>query len=174
MAYDPHTTQQKGLESGAAAGAGAGIGGGLALLLVGSLREQGWAPWPVALDDLAVMVGAAVAAALVAALSRAYQNWVKNRGRTHLPDVFGLVVASCLVAGGLAGCITTTLPDGTVVRRLDNAAIERAYQLAVEARRNNERTGRDRDVAVQVNGVWLDEQSLRDELARRGIRVVKE
>lgn len=170
MAYDPKVTASKATESGLAAGAGAGVGGGLALLVVGSLREQGWALWPAALDELAVMVLAALAAALVAALSRAYANWVKNRVRSHVPDIFGLVVVMGLALGGLSGCMTTTLPDGSVVRSLDTVAIERAWQI-VEETRAREGDGGNREVQVEVNGVWMDEEMIREELERRGIRV---
>lgn len=93
---------------------------------------------PSALDKALPAIGIAV----VGAAWRAYRNMAKNTdkpgnplGGGNVPSGYVLLVAG--LAGLLAGCITTTAPDGTQTTQLDPVALETAWATweRLEARR---------------------------------------
>jgi len=94
---------------------------------------------PSALDKALPAIGIAVAGAAW----RAYRNMAKNTdkpgnplgGGGNVPSGYILAVAG--LAGLLAGCVTTTAPDGTVTQQLDPVALETAWATweRYEARR---------------------------------------
>lgn len=93
---------------------------------------------PSALDKALPAIGIAV----VGAAWRAYRNMAKNTdkpgnplGGGNVPSGYVLAVAG--LAGLLAGCITTTAPDGTTTTQIDPVALETAWDTweRLEARR---------------------------------------
>jgi hypothetical protein len=117
------------------------------------------------MDLVAVGVVATVFGSAVAMLKRAKRNIKKNR-------FLGLVVVAGLCLGGLSGCITTTLPDGTVVQSLDTAALKEAYGVYLLEEERRAREGRPgTGVEVKVDGVVVDIDAVKEELRDRGVRI---
>jgi hypothetical protein len=93
---------------------------------------------PSALDKALPAIGIAVAGAAW----RAYRNMRKNSDKAgnplagpNVPSGYALAVAG--LAATLAGCVTTTAPDGTTTTGLDPVALETAWATweRYEARR---------------------------------------
>ncbi len=83
---------------------------------------------PSALDKALPAIGIAV----VGAAWRAYRNMAKNTdkpgnplGGGNVPSGYVLAIAG--LAGLLAGCVTTTAPDGTTTTGMDPVALETAW-----------------------------------------------
>lgn len=131
--YDPALTAGKAAQEGGVVIGGATIGALVGSLVVNSLRQAGKAPWGPDLDGYAVTIAASAVAAVAAAGKKALRNIRKHR---WLPLV---VIAGLAVA--LAGCATTTAPDGTRTTTLDGQAVVGAVDTAfatwdrLEARR---------------------------------------
>lgn len=158
----------KAASDGGAVAAGGALGTAIGGLLVASLRARALSPWPEGLDVVAVGVVATVLGAGVAALKRAKRNIKKHR-------FLGLVVVLGLCLGGLSGCETLTLEDGTVVQRLDTSALKEAYVIYLqeeERRAREHRPGPGLEVAV--DGVVIDIEAVKEELRARGIQVKAE
>lgn len=159
----------KAASDGGAVAAGGALGTAIGGLLVASLRARALSPWPEGLDVVAVGVVATVLGAGVAALKRAKRNIKKHR-------FLGLVlVLGGLCLGGLSGCETLTLEDGTVVQRLDTSALKEAYVIYLqeeERRAREHRPGTGLEVAV--DGVVIDIEAVKEELRARGIQVKAE
>lgn len=158
----------KAASDGGAVAAGGALGTAIGGLLVASLRARALSPWPEGLDVVAVGVVATVLGAGVAALKRAKRNIKKHR-------FLGLVVVLGLCLGGLSGCETLTLEDGTVVQRLDTSALKEAYVIYLqeeERRAREHRPGTGLEVAV--DGVVIDIEAVKEELRARGIQVKAE
>ena len=131
---------------------------------------------PAALDAALPGIGIAIAGAAW----RAYRNMRKNPEKpgnplvgTHIPSGYlWPVLAAFAVAGTMAGCVTTTLPDGTVIQRIDDAALREAYAVYERERARREARGENTDeLAVYVDGRLWDADAIRDELARYGIEL---
>ena len=167
--YNPTISLDKGITNAKSAG----IGGALTtLLLVGVTLAQGGK-----LDEVAAtgVVSAVVAlgAAAVAGLGEWWRNRKKHskvRRTGRLPVV--LLIASLALGGALSGCETLTLRDGTVVQRLDTAALQWAYNALKDERDKPENAGRDwLDFSITLNGQVWDAAALERELAARGVSV---
>lgn len=158
----------KAASDGGAVAAGGALGTAIGGLLVASLRARALSPWPEGLDVVAVGVVATVLGSAVAMVKRAKRNIKKHR-------FLGLVVLLGLCLGGLSGCETLTLEDGTVVQRLDTSALKEAYVIYLqeeERRAREHRPGPGLEVAV--DGVVIDIEAVKEELRARGIQVKAE
>ena len=163
--FDVKITAEKAKSDGGAVAAGGTLGTAVGGLLVASLRARGLLGWPESMDLVAVGVVATVFGSAVAMLKRARRNIKKNK---FLPVL--LVAGLCL--GGLSGCETLTLPDGTVVQRLDTTALKEAYVLATQEEDRRRREGKPGTVVeVTVDGVEVDVEAVKEELRDRGIQV---
>jgi hypothetical protein len=163
--FDVKVTAEKAASDGGAVAAGGTLGTAVGGLLVATLRGRGLSPWPEGMDVVAVGVVATVFGSAVAMLKRAKRNIKKNR-------FLGLVVVAGLCLGGLSGCITTTLPDGTVVQSLDTAALKEAYGVYLLEEERRAREGRPgTGVDVKVEGVVVDIDAVKEELRDRGVRI---
>lgn len=151
----------KAASDGGAVAAGGALGTAIGGLLVASLRARALSPWPEGLDVVAVGVVATVLGSAVAMVKRAKRNIRKNK-------FLRLVLVGGLLLGGLSGCITTTLPDGTVVQSLDTAALREVY---LELTREEEKAAPGAEVVVEIEGVEVDLDAVKEELRARGIQV---
>ena len=159
--FDEAVTASKAASDGGEVAAGGTLGTALGGLVVASLRGRGLSPWPEGMDIVAVGVVATVFGSAVAMLKRATRNITKTKYRP-------LLVVGGLLLGGLSGCITTTLPDGTVVQSLDTAALREVY---LELTREEEKAAPGAEVVVEIEGVEVDLDAVKEELANRGIQV---
>lgn len=158
--FDGAVVASKAVSDGGAVVAGGTLGTALGGLLVASLRGRGLSPWPEGMDIVAVGVAATLFGSVVAGLKRARRNIKKHK---YLP----LLVVGGLLLGGLSGCETLTLSDGTVVQRLDTAALRELY---LELTREEEKSPSSH-VVVEVDGVAVDLDAVKAELRNRGIQV---
>lgn len=133
---------------------------------------------PSALDKALPAIGIAV----VGAAWRAYRNMAKNTdkpgnplGGGNVPSGYLLAIAG--LAGLLAGCITTTAPDGTQTTQLDPVALETAWATweRLEVRRaaldaERERARREQD-AQRLAIVQAEIDKLEPEIRRLAERL---
>lgn len=159
--FDEALVRSKAASDGGAVAAGGTLGTALGGLLVASLRGRGVAPWPEGMDVVAVGVVATVFGSAVAMVKRARRNIRKNK---YLP----LLVVGGLCLGGLSGCETLTLTDGTVVQRLDTAALRELY---LELTREEEKAAPGAEVVVAIEGVEVDLDVVKEELRERGVQI---
>lgn len=161
-------TVSKAASDGGAVAAGGALGTAVGGLLVATLRGRGLSPWPEGMDVVAVGVVATVLGSAVAMVKRAKRNIRKNK-------FLRLVLVGGLCLGGLAGCETLTLENGTVVQRLDTTALKEAYVIYLQEQERRAREGKPAEaVDVQVDGVVIDIEAVKEELRERGIQVKTE
>lgn len=171
--YDPALTAGKAAQEGGVVIGGATIGALVGSLVVNSLRQAGKAPWGPDLDGYAVTIAASAVAAVAAAGKKALRNIRKHKW-IPVVAVLGLAVA-------LAGCVTTTAPDGTRTVSVDPGAVAGTVDTAfatwerLESRRalleaERERARRDRD-AERVAIIEAEIARLSPELERAAARL---
>lgn len=120
--YDPTISRDKGLDAGTTATVGGAI---VTVVQVGVALSQG-----ATLTDAAATGLLSAIVTLGAASAAAIRAWWKNR-KKHKPPrnsgnvpYSGLTMLLVALSLALAGCITTTAPDGTVTQQVDGVLLE--------------------------------------------------
>jgi len=122
--YDPSISREKGIDAGTTATVGGAI---VTVVQVGVALSQG-----ATLTDAAATGLLSAIVTLGAAGAAGIRAWWKNR-KKHKPPrnggnvpYAGLTVLLVALSLGLAGCITTTAPDGTTTTQVDGVLLETA------------------------------------------------
>lgn len=126
--YDASISAEKGVKGAVAGGVGAATTTALMVVVTavqaGSLSEAG----------ATALVGAGFT--LLTAGVSGFWEWRRNRKKHRMLkrrklNYSKLPVALCVLGLGalVPGCVTTTLPDGTVIQRLDVDSLQAAYAL---------------------------------------------
>jgi hypothetical protein len=137
---------------------------------------------PGAFETAAPAIGIAV----IGAAWRAWHNMRKNdhlhgnplKSERHWPSGYGVLLAG-LSLGALAGCVTTTLPDGTQTTGIDYEALETAWAAyerletrKAELEAAKERARADERAAIEAELRRL-EPEIREAAERLGLYVPK-
>lgn len=173
--YDPTISMTK---AAGDAGTTALTGAVVTLITTGTALAKG-----ATLSETAILAAVGAAVTLGSAITQGIKRWRRNRKKHSVtlvetpPGVnTGLIlVLMALTLTGLAGCITTALQDGSVVRQLDTVALKEAYTIAAreyERRHADKAPSADQPpVQVTVDGATVDAAAITTELQRRGINV---